>query len=201
MLVQFFTLLTFISVTFVGFLLFDTGARVKPIEQYTQREKNSRKLENLQKIKVTGEVDRSIESPNEIINGIEGKVEDKYNENLGNQENVEFQENPGNSENSGNKVEIDTKNGLKYEEIKNYETDEFDKTDYQWTCPFDFEKEVAAPHKLISRLDPKPEFYPSSDQIKYIRKDKFLINISPFGPNNQFRGFRDTVLLAYYSAF
>ena len=31
-----------------------------------------------------------------------------------------------------------------------------------------------------------------------LRRDKFLINVSPFGPNNQFRGFRDTIMLAYY---
>ena len=31
-----------------------------------------------------------------------------------------------------------------------------------------------------------------------MRKDKFLLNLSPFGPNNQFRGFRDTIILAYY---
>ena len=30
------------------------------------------------------------------------------------------------------------------------------------------------------------------------RNDKYLINVSPFGPNNQLRGFRDTVLVAIY---
>ena len=30
-----------------------------------------------------------------------------------------------------------------------------------------------------------------------LRTSHFLINLSPFGPNNQFRGFRDTILLSY----
>ena len=31
-----------------------------------------------------------------------------------------------------------------------------------------------------------------------LRTDKFLLNLSPYGPNNQFRGFRDSIILAYY---
>ena len=31
-----------------------------------------------------------------------------------------------------------------------------------------------------------------------IRRTHYLLNLSPFGPNNQFRGFRDTIILAYY---
>ena len=31
-----------------------------------------------------------------------------------------------------------------------------------------------------------------------LRKTHFLLNLSPFGPNNQFRGFRDTIMLAIF---
>ena len=52
----------------------------------------------------------------------------------------------------------------------------------QWTCPFDFKQNLnkKTPPRYI--LDPT----------------KFIINVSPFGPNNQFHGFRDTILMAIY---
>ena len=50
-----------------------------------------------------------------------------------------------------------------------------------WTCPFDF--------PTILESNPTP--------ASNLRKTHFLVNLSPFGPNNQFRGFRDTILLAY----
>ena len=50
-----------------------------------------------------------------------------------------------------------------------------------WICPFDYTETPTEP--IIS---------PSN-----IRKTHFLINLSPFGPNNQFRGFRDTILLSH----
>ena len=34
--------------------------------------------------------------------------------------------------------------------------------------------------------------------ISYNAKLTYLINVSPFGPNNQLRGFRDTIILAIY---
>merc|ERR1712242_599157 len=49
-----------------------------------------------------------------------------------------------------------------------------------WNCPFDYHE---------TRPNPEP--------TNKLRTDHFLINLSPFGPNNQFRGFRDTILLAY----
>lgn len=49
-------------------------------------------------------------------------------------------------------------------------------------CPLD------QPLPDLSKIDP---------EIK-LRNSHFLVNVSPFGPNNQFRGFRDTVLLAIY---
>ena len=53
-----------------------------------------------------------------------------------------------------------------------------------WACPFDYPEDFTELSKTL------PEFN--------LRRDKFLINVSPFGPNNQFRGFRDTIMLAYY---
>ena len=34
--------------------------------------------------------------------------------------------------------------------------------------------------------------------LNSIRRDHYLVNLSPFGPNNQLRGFRDTLILAIY---
>ena len=53
-------------------------------------------------------------------------------------------------------------------------------------CPFDLSKTY---NQDFSEIEPL---------LGSIRKDKFLINCSPFGPNNQLRGFRDTVLMAIY---
>ena len=136
---------------------------LKPIEQFSQREKYEQQLKTIAKLKILNPgVQKSVKNQPEVNRAIETLSEDAFSE------------------------------------IKKYETDQFDQTDYQWDCPFDFEKSVPPPYEFISRLDPKPDFYPTPSDLKYIRKDKFLINISPFGPNNQFRGFRDTVLLAYY---
>ena len=52
-----------------------------------------------------------------------------------------------------------------------------------WLCPFDH---------------PEREKVFEGETFVQVRKDKFLFSISPFGPNNQFIGFRDAVLLAYY---
>ena len=46
-----------------------------------------------------------------------------------------------------------------------------------WLCPFDLKQTLDSSIKPQFRLDP----------------NKFIINVSPFGPNNQFHGFRDTV--------
>ena len=54
-------------------------------------------------------------------------------------------------------------------------------------CPLDVKSEA--------------EIYEKAKQqtpLYNLRRDKFLVNVSPFGPNNQFRGFRDTVLLAIH---
>ena len=44
----------------------------------------------------------------------------------------------------------------------------------------------------------KHDFSDIEPYLKTIRRDHYLINLSPFGPNNQLRGFRDTLLLAIY---
>ena len=44
---------------------------------------------------------------------------------------------------------------------------------------------------------PMPDLSKIEPEIK-LRSTHFLINVSPFGPNNQFRGFRDSILLAIY---
>ena len=53
-----------------------------------------------------------------------------------------------------------------------------------WVCPFEYPRT----EKNLSKIIPKYN----------LRRDKFLLNLSPYGPNNQFRGFRDSVILAYY---
>lgn len=74
------------------------------------------------------------------------------------------------------KEDLQTRNVTVYEKVLN------------WECPFDY------PAK---KFDVEAELQ-KINSILNVRKDKFLLNLSPFGPNNQFRGFRDTVILAYY---
>ena len=53
-------------------------------------------------------------------------------------------------------------------------------------CPFELDSNY---RDDISDIEPF---------LKDIRRDHYLINLSPFGPNNQLRGFRDTLVLAIY---
>lgn len=59
-------------------------------------------------------------------------------------------------------------------------------TENSESCPFDIKNLY---NKNFDDIKPL---------LSSIRRDKFLINLTPFGPNNQLRGFRDTVLLAIY---
>jgi len=59
--------------------------------------------------------------------------------------------------------------------------------DGPWSCPFNHPNQ----NKIFK---PKKE----SERYLQVRKDKFLMSASPFGPNNQIRGFRDNIILAYY---
>lgn len=63
----------------------------------------------------------------------------------------------------------------------NYAEDGFPETN--GFCPFEPVSETR-----LEEIEPKYN----------LRRDHYLINLSPFGPNNQFRGLRDTVMLAYY---
>ena len=56
-------------------------------------------------------------------------------------------------------------------------------------CPYDVRKVYREFDEDLSEIVPL---------LSSIRRDKFLINCSPFGPNNQLRGFRDTILMAIY---
>lgn len=60
---------------------------------------------------------------------------------------------------------------------------------YGNNCPFDIHKQYLNSEDFS---DIKP-------LLNSIRRDKFLINLSPFGPNNQFRGFRDAIIFAIYT--
>ena len=51
-------------------------------------------------------------------------------------------------------------------------------------CPFETNSDYA---EDFSDIEP---------YLKNIRRDHYLLNLSPFGPNNQLRGFRDTFVLA-----
>ena len=53
-------------------------------------------------------------------------------------------------------------------------------------CPFEYQSEYQTSFKHVQPL------------LNSIRRDHYLVNISPFGPNNQLRGFRDTLLLSVY---
>lgn len=56
-----------------------------------------------------------------------------------------------------------------------------------WICPFDHPDK----NKIFT-----PKYH--EKRLTHVRPDKFLFSMSPFGPNNQFRGFRDNIMLAYY---
>ena len=53
------------------------------------------------------------------------------------------------------------------------------------TCPYEY-------------YSNKRDDYSSIEPYMNLRRDHFLINSSPFGRNNQLRGFRETILLAIY---
>ena len=55
-------------------------------------------------------------------------------------------------------------------------------------CPFELNSNYADSNTL-KKIKPL---------LNSIRRDHFLLNLSPFGPNNQLRGFRDTLILAIY---
>ena len=55
-------------------------------------------------------------------------------------------------------------------------------------CPFELNSNYADSNELNT-------IKPILDSI---RRDHYLLNLSPFGPNNQLRGFRDTLILAIY---
>ena len=55
-------------------------------------------------------------------------------------------------------------------------------------CPFELNSDYADT-KTLNSIRPL---------LSSIRRDHFLMNLSPFGPNNQLRGFRDTLLLAVF---
>ena len=56
-------------------------------------------------------------------------------------------------------------------------------------CPFDVKKVYEESELKFNDIKPL---------LSSIRKDKFLLNLTPFGPNNQLRGFRDTIFLSIY---
>ena len=83
-------------------------------------------------------------------------------------------------------LNLESINFPKFYSFQNTETSETKKALIQqsWSCPFDL-KQV--------------EIDPSAIKPKYqLNPDKFLLGIFPFGPSNQFHGFRDTVLMAIF---
>lgn len=54
------------------------------------------------------------------------------------------------------------------------------------SCPFEYKSEYQTSFKHVKPL------------LNSIRRDHFLLNLSPFGPNNQLRGFRDSLVLSIY---
>lgn len=75
-------------------------------------------------------------------------------------------------------------NPLILESRQNLEPDESLAAE-DWTCPFDLHS------KSSSQQD-------SHQPLHNVRKTHYLLNLSPFGPNNQFRGFRDSLMLSIY---
>ena len=102
----------------------------------------------------------------------------------------------GEDENSEN-IKILTTNVPKYPDLINETTDSkkipnltkispimtSSTKNLNFNCPF-------TPPPKSSKNQPTP--------IHDLNPEKYLLNISPFGPNNQLRGFRDTVILAIY---
>ena len=60
---------------------------------------------------------------------------------------------------------------------------------YNNVCPFEYSPNSYSLHEDLAKIEPL---------LKNVRKDHFLVNVSPFGPNNQLRGFRDTLMLSIY---
>merc|ERR1719454_3581 len=56
---------------------------------------------------------------------------------------------------------------------------------HEFECPFDMEENWLEKARNIEPAHP-------------VRETHYLLNVSPFGPNNQYRGFRDAVMLALY---
>jgi len=74
------------------------------------------------------------------------------------------------------------KSALKNKKLTNVDRLNSKSLKQQWICPFDLKQTLDKTKTPKYQLDP----------------NKFIINVSPFGPNNQFHGFRDTIMLAIY---
>ena len=59
----------------------------------------------------------------------------------------------------------------------------------EWICPFE--------HPDKAKLY-EPEENGNKPRYQTVREDKYLFSVSPFGPNNQLRGLRDSIMLAIY---
>ena len=57
---------------------------------------------------------------------------------------------------------------------------------------------LASTDKLLCPLDRRELNLDNITPRKHLHHDRYLLNLSPFGPNNQIRGFRDTIVLAIY---
>ena len=71
------------------------------------------------------------------------------------------------------------------EDILKYLHNENNPTEDDWVCPFEH---------------PNKDKLADLNQPKYtnVRPDKYLFSATPYGPSNQIRGLRDTIILAYY---
>lgn len=60
---------------------------------------------------------------------------------------------------------------------------------YSHVCPFEHTEGSYSLHQDLAKIKPL---------LSSIRTDHYLVNVSPFGPNNQLRGFRDTLMLSIF---